>query len=146
VTKYERRSAMDSRRDWLLVLQDTSRADDLNRQRRTALWTHCCRSGFWQNWSHRHPAGFCYSTHRGAHNAPDDPHAPRPFRCGLVPLIPILGIDFCILVVFSCQSTTGYASSLAPDRLHRVFLYGRYHSAAGANSAYRNQAGVTGRR
>jgi APA family basic amino acid/polyamine antiporter len=30
-----------------------------------------------------------------------DPDAPRPFRCPLVPLIPILGIAFCLLLMFS---------------------------------------------
>jgi len=30
-----------------------------------------------------------------------DPDAPRPFRCPLVPLIPLLGIRFCLLLMFS---------------------------------------------
>jgi APA family basic amino acid/polyamine antiporter len=30
-----------------------------------------------------------------------DPDMPRPFRCPLVPLIPILGIIFCSLLMFS---------------------------------------------
>jgi len=30
-----------------------------------------------------------------------DPHTPRPFRCPLVPLIPLLGIGFCLLLMFS---------------------------------------------
>ncbi|MGH7796504.1 MAG: amino acid permease, partial [Candidatus Binatia bacterium] len=30
-----------------------------------------------------------------------DPDSPRPFRCPLVPLIPLLGIAFCLLLMFS---------------------------------------------
>jgi basic amino acid/polyamine antiporter, APA family len=59
-----------------------------------------------------------------------DPDAPRPFRCPLVPLIPLLGIVFCLLLMFS----------LPVDNWLRLILwlligfavyfsYGRYHSA-----------------
>jgi basic amino acid/polyamine antiporter, APA family len=58
-----------------------------------------------------------------------DPDAPRPFRCPLVPLIPILGIAFCFLLMFS----------LPVDNWLRLivwlllglavyFAYGRQHS------------------
>jgi basic amino acid/polyamine antiporter, APA family len=30
-----------------------------------------------------------------------EPDAPRPFRCPLVPLVPVLGIGFCLLLMFS---------------------------------------------
>ena len=30
-----------------------------------------------------------------------EPDAPRPFRCPLVPLVPALGIGFCLLLMFS---------------------------------------------
>jgi basic amino acid/polyamine antiporter, APA family len=58
-----------------------------------------------------------------------DPYTPRPFRCPLVPLIPILGIAFCLLLMFS----------LPVDNWLRLivwlligfavyFAYGRHHS------------------
>ena len=58
-----------------------------------------------------------------------DPDMPRPFRCPLVPLIPLLGIAFCLLLMFS----------LPVDNWLRLivwlligfavyFLYGRHHS------------------
>ena len=58
-----------------------------------------------------------------------DPSLPRPFRCPLVPLIPLLGIAFCLLLMFS----------LPVDNWLRLiiwlligfavyFLYGRHHS------------------
>jgi basic amino acid/polyamine antiporter, APA family len=58
-----------------------------------------------------------------------DPDASRPFRCPLVPLIPILGIAFCLLLMFS----------LPVDNWLRLivwlllglavyFAYGRHHS------------------
>jgi basic amino acid/polyamine antiporter, APA family len=58
-----------------------------------------------------------------------DPDAARPFRCPLVPLIPILGIAFCLLLMFS----------LPVDNWLRLivwlligfavyFAYGRHHS------------------
>jgi APA family basic amino acid/polyamine antiporter len=61
-----------------------------------------------------------------------DPEMRRPFRCPLVPLIPILGIVFCLLLMFS----------LPVDNWLRLivwlllgfalyFSYGRYHSALG---------------
>jgi len=59
-----------------------------------------------------------------------NPEIPRPFRCPLVPLIPILGIAFCLLLMFS----------LPVDNWLRLilwlligfvvyFAYGRHHSA-----------------
>ena len=58
-----------------------------------------------------------------------DPSTPRPFRCPLVPLVPLLGIAFCLLLMFS----------LPVDNWLRLiiwlligfaiyFLYGRHHS------------------
>jgi APA family basic amino acid/polyamine antiporter len=74
-----------------------------------------------------------------------DPNSPRPFRCPLVTLIPILGIAFCLLLMFS----------LPVDNWLRLivwlligfavyFAYGRHHSVLARISVYRNQAGVTG--
>lgn len=59
-----------------------------------------------------------------------EPEMPRPFRCPLVPLVPILGIIFCLLLMFS----------LPVDNWLRLivwllvgfaiyFSYGRHHSA-----------------
>ena len=55
---------------------------------------------------------------------------PRPFRCPLVPLVPILGIAFCLLLMFSLPVENwlrliiwlliGFAI---------YFSYGRQHSA-----------------
>ena len=58
-----------------------------------------------------------------------DPAIPRPFRCPLVPLVPLLGIAFCLLLMFS----------LPVDNWLRLIIwllvgfaiycpYGRHHS------------------
>jgi basic amino acid/polyamine antiporter, APA family len=59
-----------------------------------------------------------------------EPDMPRPFRCPLVPLVPILGIAFCSLLMFSLPVENwlrliiwlllGFAI---------YFSYGRQHSA-----------------
>ena len=59
-----------------------------------------------------------------------EPDMPRPFRCPLVPLVPILGIAFCLLLMFSLPVENwlrliiwlllGFAI---------YFSYGRQHSA-----------------
>lgn len=54
------------------------------------------------------------------------PDRPRPFRCPLVPLVPILGIIFCIGLMFSLPATNWYRL-LAWFGLGCIvyFLYGR---------------------
>jgi APA family basic amino acid/polyamine antiporter len=67
------------------------------------------------------------------------PDADRPFRCPLVPLVPILGIAFCSLLMFS----------LPAENWLRLFIwlllgfgiyfsYGRYHSVMARQLAQEN--------
>jgi APA family basic amino acid/polyamine antiporter len=61
-----------------------------------------------------------------------NPEMPRPFRCPLVPLVPLLGIAFCLLLMFSLPVENwlrlivwlliGFAI---------YFSYGRRHSVLG---------------
>jgi APA family basic amino acid/polyamine antiporter len=61
-----------------------------------------------------------------------NPEMPRPFRCPLVPLVPLLGIAFCLLLMFSLPVENwlrlivwlliGFAI---------YFSYGRWHSVLG---------------
>ena len=58
-----------------------------------------------------------------------DPDAPRPFRCPFVPLIPILGIAFCLLLMFSLPVDNWLRLILWLLIGFAVyFLYGRHHS------------------
>jgi basic amino acid/polyamine antiporter, APA family len=65
-----------------------------------------------------------------------NPEMPRPFRCPLVPLVPLLGISFCLLLMFSLPVENwlrlivwlliGFAI---------YFSYGRWHSVLGRTLA-----------
>jgi basic amino acid/polyamine antiporter, APA family len=65
-----------------------------------------------------------------------NPEMPRPFRCPLVPLVPLLGIAFCLLLMFSLPVENwvrlivwlliGFAI---------YFSYGRWHSVLGRTLA-----------
>jgi APA family basic amino acid/polyamine antiporter len=58
-----------------------------------------------------------------------DPDAARPFRCPLVPLIPILGIVFCLLLMFSLPVDNWLRLILWLLIGFAVyFAYGRHHS------------------
>jgi APA family basic amino acid/polyamine antiporter len=61
-----------------------------------------------------------------------NPEAERPFRCPLVPLIPILGIAACLLLMFSLPAENWYRliAWLALGLLI-YFFYGRRHSLLG---------------
>lgn len=61
-----------------------------------------------------------------------DPNAPRPFRAPFVPLVPILGITFCLVLMFSLpwENWLRLAGWLAIG-LVIYFAYGRRHSHLG---------------
>jgi APA family basic amino acid/polyamine antiporter len=61
-----------------------------------------------------------------------DPDAPRPFRAPLVPLVPILGIVFCLLLMISLpwENWVRLGIWLAVG-LMIYFFYGRFHSRLG---------------
>jgi APA family basic amino acid/polyamine antiporter len=61
-----------------------------------------------------------------------DPDAPRPFRAPLVPAVPILGILFCLVLMFSLpwENWVRLAVWLAVG-LVIYFSYGRFHSRLG---------------
>jgi APA family basic amino acid/polyamine antiporter len=58
-----------------------------------------------------------------------DPDAPRPFRAPLVPLVPVMGILFCLVLMFSLpwENWVRLALWLAVG-LVIYFSYGRFHS------------------
>jgi APA family basic amino acid/polyamine antiporter len=58
-----------------------------------------------------------------------NPDAERPFRCPLVPLVPLLGIGSCLLLMFSLPAANWFRlfAWLALG-LVIYFAYGRYHS------------------
>lgn len=59
-----------------------------------------------------------------------DPDMPRPFRCPLVPLIPMLGIAFCLLLMFSLPVDNWLRLIVwLVIGLAVYFSYGRQHSA-----------------
>lgn len=61
-----------------------------------------------------------------------DPDAPRPFRAPLVPLVPILGIVFCLLLMFSLPWENWLRLALwLFTGLVIYFCYGRFHSRLG---------------
>ena len=59
-----------------------------------------------------------------------DPDLPRPFRCPLVPLIPVLGIIFCLALMFSLP-VDNWLRLIVWLLIGLVvyFSYGRHHSA-----------------
>ena len=59
-----------------------------------------------------------------------DPDLPRPFRCPLVPLIPVLGIIFCLVLMFSLP-VDNWLRLIVWLLIGLVvyFSYGRHHSA-----------------
>jgi amino acid transporter len=61
-----------------------------------------------------------------------NPEAPRPFRCPLVPVVPILGIGACLLLMLSLPAANWLRlfGWLALG-LCIYFLYGRHHSLLG---------------
>jgi APA family basic amino acid/polyamine antiporter len=61
-----------------------------------------------------------------------NPDAERPFRCPLVPLVPILGIGSCLMLMFSLPAENWYRliGWLAIGLLIYA-LYGRHHSVLG---------------
>jgi APA family basic amino acid/polyamine antiporter len=63
-----------------------------------------------------------------------DPDRPRPFRCPLVPLVPLLGIGFCLLLMFSLP-VDNWLRLVVWLLLGFVvyFAYGRHHSVLTQN-------------
>jgi APA family basic amino acid/polyamine antiporter len=58
-----------------------------------------------------------------------NPKAERPFRCPLVPLVPLLGIGSCLLLMFSLPAANWLRLfAWLVLGLAIYFLYGRYHS------------------
>jgi APA family basic amino acid/polyamine antiporter len=68
------------------------------------------------------------------------PEADRPFRCPLVPLVPILGIAFCLLLMFSLPAEN-WLRLIIWLLLGFViyFSYGRYHSVMAQQRAHENE-------
>ncbi|WP_010582218.1 amino acid permease [Schlesneria paludicola] len=65
-----------------------------------------------------------------------DPDAARPFRCPLVPLIPILGISACLLLMFSLPAANWLRLVIWMGLgLAIYFGYGRHHSVLRAHNA-----------
>jgi APA family basic amino acid/polyamine antiporter len=61
-----------------------------------------------------------------------NPDAPRPFRCPLVPLVPVLGIVACLLLMFSLPAANWWRLFVwLGIGLIIYFSYGRYHSHLG---------------
>jgi len=65
------------------------------------------------------------------------PQADRPFRCPLVPLVPILGIAFCLLLMFSLPAEN-WLRLIIWLLLGFIiyFSYGRYHSVMARQRAH----------
>jgi basic amino acid/polyamine antiporter, APA family len=68
------------------------------------------------------------------------PQADRPFRCPLVPLVPILGIAFCLLLMFSLPAEN-WLRLIIWLLLGFIiyFSYGRYHSVMARQRAHENE-------
>jgi APA family basic amino acid/polyamine antiporter len=57
------------------------------------------------------------------------PEVERPFRCPLVPLVPMLGIGFCLVLMFSLPAENWLRLILWLLLGFAVYFgYGRYHS------------------
>jgi APA family basic amino acid/polyamine antiporter len=58
------------------------------------------------------------------------PEVARPFRCPLVPFVPLLGIVFCLVLMFSLPAENWFRLILWLLLGFAVYFgYGRYHSA-----------------
>jgi APA family basic amino acid/polyamine antiporter len=67
------------------------------------------------------------------------PNADRPFRCPMVPLVPILGIAFCLLLMFSLPAENWLRLVIwLLLGLGIYFTYGRYHSKLAHQLAQEN--------
>jgi APA family basic amino acid/polyamine antiporter len=61
-----------------------------------------------------------------------DPDAHRPFRCPLVPVIPLAGILLCLMLMFSLPAENWYRLfGWLGLGLVIYFLYGKHHSVLG---------------
>jgi APA family basic amino acid/polyamine antiporter len=61
-----------------------------------------------------------------------DPGANRPFRCPLVPVVPILGIGTCLLLMLSLPAANWWRLfAWLAIGLCIYFFYGRHHSLLG---------------
>jgi basic amino acid/polyamine antiporter, APA family len=68
------------------------------------------------------------------------PDADRPFRCPLVPLVPILGIAFCLLLMFSLPAENWLRLVIwLLLGLGVYFAYGRHHSKLARHLAQGNR-------
>jgi APA family basic amino acid/polyamine antiporter len=64
-----------------------------------------------------------------------NPQAERPFRCPLVPLIPVLGVLFCLVLMFSLPSQNWLRLFIwMMLGMFIYFLYGRHHSVMARRS------------
>jgi APA family basic amino acid/polyamine antiporter len=64
-----------------------------------------------------------------------NPDTPRPFRCPMVPLVPILGIGFCLLLMFSLPSENWLRLFVWLGIGFVIyFAYGRHHSVLAMSS------------
>ena len=65
-----------------------------------------------------------------------NPNAARPFRAPFVPLVPILGMGFCLLLMFSLPSENWLRLAVwLALGLSIYFLYGRHHSVMARRTA-----------
>ena len=75
-----------------------------------------------------------------------DPHSPRPFRCPWVPLIPMLGILFCLVLMFSLPVDNWLRLIIwLLIGLVVYFFYGRHNSTLAHMGSQANR-GEVGRR
>ncbi len=69
------------------------------------------------------------------------PETARPFRCPMVPLVPILGIGFCLLLMFSLPSENWLRLFVwLAIGIVIYFVYGRHHSVLGKSQASPGQS------
>jgi APA family basic amino acid/polyamine antiporter len=70
-----------------------------------------------------------------------EPDAPRPFRCPLVPLVPALGIGFCLLLMFSLPAENWLRLIVwLLIGLVIYFGYSKHHSVLAATQKKRIEA------
>jgi APA family basic amino acid/polyamine antiporter len=65
------------------------------------------------------------------------PETPRPFKCPWVPLVPILGVLFCLMLMFSLP-VINWIRLVVWLALGLIiyFLYGRKHSFLGSQDSF----------